>query len=231
MTAKARAKSAHRYQPVLKLPALPYEQFLALKDNIALNGVLVPILVDEQRKIIDGNYRKAIAEELGYDCPEIVQTDLTDDEKRSLARALNLARRQLTQEQKRQLVGDQIEETPEKSNRWLGKILGVHHATVASCPGRDGINWTNYPVHRTVGEDGKERPRQRCRKSSRGRVERQTRLQPTTLIHGDCRNELRKLATASIDAIITDPIYPEVNREYGKITEDEWHDLMQDSCR
>jgi hypothetical protein len=33
-----------KYQPVLKLPPLPYEQFVALRDNIAVNGVLVPIL-------------------------------------------------------------------------------------------------------------------------------------------------------------------------------------------
>src|ERR1017187_5824055 len=97
------------YAPVLKLPSLPYEQFVALRDNIAVNGVLVPILVDSEgsrRKIIDGNYRKVISEELGYDCPEIVQPNLTDDEKRTLARALNLARRQLTQEQKRELIAD-----------------------------------------------------------------------------------------------------------------------------
>jgi ParB-like chromosome segregation protein Spo0J len=93
-----------KYVPVLKLPSLPYEQFLALKDNIAVNGVLVPILTDGGRpvcQVIDGNYRKAIADELGYDCPEVVQAGLTDDEKRTLARALNLARRQLSQEQKR----------------------------------------------------------------------------------------------------------------------------------
>ena len=30
-----------------KLPTLPYEQFLALRDNIAVSGVLVPILVDD----------------------------------------------------------------------------------------------------------------------------------------------------------------------------------------
>ena len=50
-TAKAKVK----YHPILKLPPLPYEQFLALRDNIAVNGVLVPILVDEQKRIIDGN--------------------------------------------------------------------------------------------------------------------------------------------------------------------------------
>jgi hypothetical protein len=49
-----------RYESVLKLPPLPYKQFLALKDNIAVNGVLVPILVDSdgpRRKVIDGNTR------------------------------------------------------------------------------------------------------------------------------------------------------------------------------
>lgn len=84
-----------RYEPIRKLPPLPYEQFMALRDNIAVHGVLVPILVDcdgTRRKIIDGNDRKAIADGLAYDCPEIVQEGLTDDD---------LARRQLSQEQKR----------------------------------------------------------------------------------------------------------------------------------
>jgi len=74
-TAKAKVK----YQPVLKLPPLPREQLLALRLNISVNGVLVPILVDEKKAIIDGSYRKAIADELGYDCPEIVQHGLTDE--------------------------------------------------------------------------------------------------------------------------------------------------------
>jgi ParB-like chromosome segregation protein Spo0J len=103
-------RSKVRYQPVLNLPKLPYDQFTALRDNIALNGVLVPILTDggtPVRQIIDGGYRKAIADELGYDCPEIVQAGLTQEEMRTLARALNLARRQLTPEQKRQLIADQ----------------------------------------------------------------------------------------------------------------------------
>src|SRR5439155_25467162 len=118
------------YEPVLKLPPLHYEDFVGLRDSISVNGVLVPILVDSdgsRRKIIDGNYRKQIAEELGYDCPEIVHPNLEEDEKRTLSRALNLARRQLTQEQKRELIADQLEETPQKSNRWVAKQLGVHH--------------------------------------------------------------------------------------------------------
>ena len=57
--------------------------------------------------------------------------------------------------------------------------------------------------------------------------DRKTRIQATTLIHGDCREVLKTIASQSVDAIITDPIYPEVSREYGRITEDEWHSLMR----
>jgi len=35
-----------------------------------------------------------------------------------------------------------------------------------------------------------------------------------------------RFLAGSIDAIITKSIYPEVNREYGRITEEEWLDLM-----
>ena len=59
-TAKKTRKAV--YQPVLKLPGLPYEQFVSLRDNKAVNGVLVPILVTEDKQIIDANYRKAIAD-------------------------------------------------------------------------------------------------------------------------------------------------------------------------
>jgi DNA modification methylase len=55
---------------------------------------------------------------------------------------------------------------------------------------------------------------------------RKERLRATRLIHGDCRRELKKLASKSIDLILTDPPYPEIDREYGRMTEQEWHDLM-----
>ena len=53
------------------------------------------------------------------------------------------------------------------------------------------------------------------------------RLRATQLIHGDCRYELKKLASQSIDLILIDPPYPEIDREYGRLTEAEWHDLMR----
>lgn len=79
--AKPRRAKVPRYEPVLELPPLPFEQYAALKDNIALNGVMVPILVDgvgTVRRIIDGSHRRRIADELGCACPEIVATGHTE---------------------------------------------------------------------------------------------------------------------------------------------------------
>ncbi len=53
------------------------------------------------------------------------------------------------------------------------------------------------------------------------------RLKATRLICGDCRHEMKKLASRSIDLLLTDPPYPEIDREYGRMTEEEWHDLMR----
>jgi hypothetical protein len=53
------------------------------------------------------------------------------------------------------------------------------------------------------------------------------RLRAARLIHGDCRRELKNLPDKSIDLILTDPPYPEIDREYGRLTEREWHGLMR----
>ncbi len=149
------------YEPVLKLPPHTPEEYAGLRDNIAVNGVLVPILVNcdgPRRKIIDGNYRKQFADEFGYECPEIVHSGLNDEEMRTLARALNLARRRLTTDQKRELIADQLRETPGKSLRWYAKMLGVHHTTVGSVRAEMASTGELASCPRTEGLDGKSRP-------------------------------------------------------------------------
>jgi DNA modification methylase len=47
------------------------------------------------------------------------------------------------------------------------------------------------------------------------------------LLTGDCIEQMRTLDSGSIDAIITDPPYPEINRPYGRMTEAAWHELMR----
>lgn len=62
--------------------------------------------------------------------------------------------------------------------------------------------------------------------AKRSTAERQARLAATTLICGDCRKNLTELPSGSVDLLLTDPPYPEAKREYGKLSEAEWLDLM-----
>jgi N6-adenosine-specific RNA methylase IME4 len=93
--------------------------------------------VDEHGATIDGHHRLRAVAELraeghAVDYPSVVRTGLTDAEKRARVRTLNLARRQLTPEQKRAVVADQLRESPEWGDRALGRLLGVSHHTAAS---------------------------------------------------------------------------------------------------
>lgn len=51
-----------------------------------------------------------------------------------------------------------------------------------------------------------------------------------TLYHGDCLEILPILDDGAVDAIITDPPYPHIKRDYGFWTEDEWFDMMIPVC-
>jgi hypothetical protein len=47
-----------------------------------------------------------------------------------------------------------------------------------------------------------------------------------TLYCGDNREILPQIPSLSIDAIVCDPPYAEIDRDYGRLTEPEWHALM-----
>ena len=73
-TASKKAAKKIKYEPMLKLAAAALRPVRGAQGQHRRQRRPGPILVDEQphQKIIDGNYRKQIADELGYDCPEIV---------------------------------------------------------------------------------------------------------------------------------------------------------------
>jgi ParB-like chromosome segregation protein Spo0J len=147
------------------LPDLELEEYQALKADIAARGVLVPVELDEAGVILDGHHRIRAWEELraeGVEVPDypcVIRTGLSAIEKRAHARTLNLARRHLNQDQKRDLIREQIQETPEKSNRQIAALLGVSHPTVAV------VRWELEAAGKverfttSVGADGKIYPR------------------------------------------------------------------------
>ena len=56
--------------------------------------------------------------------------------------------------------------------------------------------------------------------------ERQRREAATMLIHGDAVERLKTISDGSVDVSLIDPPYPGIERSYGMVAEDEWHDLM-----
>jgi DNA modification methylase len=50
------------------------------------------------------------------------------------------------------------------------------------------------------------------------------------VIEGDCLEVLKTLPDASIDAVVTDPPYPCIKRDYGVWTEEQWWELMMGVC-
>lgn len=83
------------------LPPLSDAEYGELKADIAKRGVLVPVEYDEDENIIDGHHRVKACRELGITkWPRLVRRGLSEDEKKSIALVLNLARRHLTHKQK-----------------------------------------------------------------------------------------------------------------------------------
>lgn len=115
------------------MPNLTDDEYTELKNDIAERGVMVPIEFDEHGNVLDGHHRLKVCEELGIkDYPKVIRAGMTEEEKRTHARKLNMARRQLNQEQRRALIQAQLKETPEKSDRQIAEGLGVTNKTVAA---------------------------------------------------------------------------------------------------
>jgi len=132
------------------LPPLTTEEYEALKEDIQARGIMHPVELDENGDILDGHHRAQICQELGIDCPTIVRDGMTEEEKRTHARSMNLLRRHLNREMKRAVIADELRENPNRSNNSIGKLLGVSDNTVHSVREEEGLDSTER-----VGDDGK----------------------------------------------------------------------------
>jgi len=97
--------------PYQVLPELAAEEYRALKQDIDENGIIVPISVDDEGNVIDGHHRLRAARELGIANPPMeVKEGLDHSEKRSLAYRLNMQRRQINRQTKKQLIKQRLNE-------------------------------------------------------------------------------------------------------------------------
>lgn len=151
------------------MPDLTAEEYAELKSDIAERGVMVPIEFDEHGNTLDGHHRLKICKELGItDYPKVIRAGMTETEKRTHARKLNMARRQLNREQIAEITKQQILETPHLSDRQITKELGglVSNPTVSKYRKELEQSGEVLNFNTSTGSDGKQYPRQVERKHS-----------------------------------------------------------------
>lgn len=148
--------------PYQVMPPPTPEEYDQLKHSILMDGLQVPIIKDEQGQTIDGHTRAMICRDLGVeDYPIIViPSGLTDAEKRTKARIVNMARRHLTRTQKKTLIRDQLIDTPHLSDRQIGKSLGVSNSTISIQRKKLEDEGVLCESHTSLGSDGRIRKRQ-----------------------------------------------------------------------
>src|SRR5690606_26376855 len=141
---------AEKYQV---MPPLTDEEYEALKADIAQRGVQVPVEYDEDGNILDGYHRVRACLELGItDWPKVVRRGLTEEQKIEHALVLNLHRRHLTRDQRRELVAKLRGQG--WSLRRIAERLGVSKSQVE----RDASGVPFSAPATVTGADGKQYP-------------------------------------------------------------------------
>jgi ParB-like chromosome segregation protein Spo0J len=108
------------------------DEYEALRESIRKYGVIQPVIVDENGAVIDGYHRVKICEELGIEYPTKVLEGLSEEEKENLSVSLNIKRRHLTKDQKKELAlalreqnwtQERIADVMEVDQRTIGRWL------------------------------------------------------------------------------------------------------------
>lgn len=105
------------------------ETFRKLKADIKINGVIFPLIVDENFTLLDGHHRYKAAKESGLESvPVIVKSNLTEDEKLEIAYKLNSTVRVIGKTEKQRKARELHAEG--RSYRQIATWLGVGKSTI-----------------------------------------------------------------------------------------------------
>lgn len=205
------------------MPPLSPDEYQELYEDIKANGVLVPVMEDEDGVIIDGHHRAKIASELSIPCPVEIVESKTETEKRGMAFTLNLRRRHLNREQRRALIAESLKKDPHLSDRAHGRRTGSHNATVASV--RSELESTDQidQSETRLSADGRERP---ASQPKREPAPDQQLHEPTATAFMS-QDELDELNTPNPPRI-PDPVAPPpaTSKEDQRQTQSDEHQLM-----
>jgi ParB-like chromosome segregation protein Spo0J len=133
------------------MPDMQPDEFDRLVESIREKGLLTPIVVDEGGKVLDGHHRVKAAREAGIDdIPYVMRSGLAEAKKLTYAAVVNIERRHLGAEQKRDLVARLLESDPAQSDRQVAKATGTSPTTVGKVRAETGTTTTTR-----TGRDGR----------------------------------------------------------------------------
>ena len=147
-----------KYQVCRPLTPIEYE---ALRADVAENGVLVPVEIDENGDILDGHHRVKIWQGLKAegvnlpDYPRMIRAGMSEEQKRNHARKLNVLRRQMTKEEREDIMLDMRKDG--MSYRQIAEATRVNEKTVRNTIKTSGAE-NSAPEEMpsvVVGKDGK----------------------------------------------------------------------------
>ena len=126
---KALLESLAAFHPIANIfPLLQGEEFDALVDDIARNGLAQPI-IKYQGQILDGRnrYRACLKSRVTP-----IFAEFTGDDPVTFVISANLHRRHLTQAEKRDLIAKLLKDDPKRSNQATANLARSSDKTVAS---------------------------------------------------------------------------------------------------
>jgi len=125
MQTEPKILAGRKYATVLR-PLLKEERD-ALRAALLRDGLLNPLIRDQHGDLLDGYNREDLCAELGID--RVYRTVHTD-EPVAWIKSNQKARRNLNREEMRELITEQIMDTPHLSDRAIAKVVGVSDKTV-----------------------------------------------------------------------------------------------------
>lgn len=145
------------------LPQHTSDEIEALRDDLRVNGLKVPVILDEADSIIDGRLRARLCDTLGIDWRQTakVESGLTDDQKAALRIRLNLLRRSTppTAAQRREYVRTLLKAEPELSNGTIAHLCGMDPSSISRIRSGMEVKGEVKAAEVTTGRDGRVRPK------------------------------------------------------------------------
>jgi ParB-like chromosome segregation protein Spo0J len=140
--------------------------FEALVEDIKVNGLIEPIVFCDDLLLLDGQNRLDALAQLGRlevddRARLLINSVNVAGDPYAIALSLNVHRRHLNAEQKRELIANVLKAKPEKSNNQIAKEVKADDKTVAKVRA-DLESTSEIPkLEKTVGADGKARKRRK----------------------------------------------------------------------